>query len=68
MTIEYNNGEKQRLITGVLHILVIDGENPVTVLLDNGKELTIRLDHIEAIIDDSLIDAAIDEEANTDES
>lgn len=40
---------------------MIDGENPVIALLENGTELTIRLDHIEAIFDDSLLEAASDE-------
>lgn len=54
MVIHYNNGEKEKLIEGVIHIMVIDGEKPVIALLENGKELEIRIDHIEAIFDDEL--------------
>lgn len=54
MIIHYNNGETEKLIRNVVHIQVIGNEYPVTALLSNGKELTISLDRIEAIIDDDI--------------
>lgn len=55
MTIYYNNGKTEKQIKGVIHIEVIDGEHPVIALLDNGRELTIRLDNIESIYDDDVL-------------
>lgn len=55
MTIYYNNGETEKQIKGVINIEVIDGEHPVIALLDNGRELTIRLDNIESIYDDDVL-------------
>lgn len=56
MIIHYNNGETEKLIRNVVYIQVIGNECPVTALLSNGKELTISLDRIEAIIDDIILD------------
>lgn len=49
---DLNNPDK--IIYDVLYIQVIDGNSPVSVVLRNGKELTIRLDRIEGILDDEL--------------
>jgi hypothetical protein len=43
-----------KIIHDVLYIDVIDGNEPVNVVLRNGKELKIRLDRIEAILDDEI--------------
>lgn len=43
-----------KIINDVLFVGVVDGNEPVNVVLKNGKELLIRLDRIEAIYDDSL--------------
>lgn len=43
-----------RIIDDVLYIGIVDTHEEATVLLKNGQELTIRIDGIEAIIDDSL--------------
>ena len=56
MIIHYNNGEKEKLIKNVIHILVVGSGEPIVALLANGKELTISLDHIEAIIDDDIVE------------
>lgn len=55
MTICYNNGKDEKQIKGVINIEVIDGETPVIALLENGRELTIRLENIESIFDDKLL-------------
>lgn len=58
MKIHYNNGqpEKEKVINGVLAIQVIGANKPVTAVLPNGRELTISLDNIEMILDDSVTD------------
>ncbi len=54
MIIHYNNGKKEQLIKDVINIDVVDGEHPLNVLLKNGKELSIYLEHIESIFDEEL--------------
>jgi len=54
--VHYNSGDKEMLIKDVIHILVVGNGEPVTVLLANGREYTISLDHIEAIVDDSIVE------------
>ncbi len=55
MTIYYNNGKTEKRISGVINIEVIDGEHPIVALLENGRELTIRLDNIESIYDERIL-------------
>ena len=64
MIIHYNNGEAEKLIRNVVYIQVIGNEYPVTALLSNGKELTISLDRIEAIIDDVILGRRKEGEGN----
>lgn len=54
MIIHYNNGEKEKIIDNVLSIMVVDNNSPVVVALSNGKELTISLNNIEMILDDTI--------------
>lgn len=54
MFIHYNNGQEEKLITDILCITIIDGNTPAIVSLRNGKELRIRLDRIETILDDEI--------------
>lgn len=54
MIIHYNNGTEEKLLRNISYIGVIDGENPVTVLTKSGKEYNIRIDRIEAILDDEI--------------
>ena len=54
MFIHYNNGKEEKLITDILCITIIDGNTPAIVSLRNGKELRIRLDRIETILDDEI--------------
>ena len=54
MFIHYNNGKEEKLITDILCIIIIDGNTPAIVSLRNGKELRIRLDRIETILDDEI--------------
>ncbi len=58
MKIHYNNGkaEKEKVIGGIIAIQVIGANELITALLPNGKELTISLDNIEMILDDSITD------------
>lgn len=56
MFIHYNNGKSEKLIKDVLCVTVIDGEHPAIAALTNGKELTIRLDRIEAICDNNILE------------
>lgn len=64
MFIHYNNGESEKLIKNVLCVNIIDGANPAYVTLTDGKELRIRLDHIETICDDGVLEK---ERKNNDE-
>ena len=54
MRIHYNNAEKEKIIDNVLSIQVIDGNQPVVVLMANGKELTVSLRNIEMILDEAV--------------
>ena len=54
MFIHYNNGQEEKLITDILCITIIDGNTPAIVSLRNGKDLRIRLDRIETILDDEI--------------
>ena len=54
MFLHYNNGQEEKLITDILCINIIDGNTPAVVVLRNGKELKIRLDRIEMILDDEI--------------
>ena len=58
MFLHYNNGEEEKLITDILCIDIIDGNHPAIVTLRNGKELRIRLDRIETILNDDIKDGA----------
>lgn len=54
MRIHYNNGKKEKILTEVLSISVIDGNTPVVALLKNGNELKISLNNIEMILDEEI--------------
>ena len=54
MRIHYNNGEKEKIIDNVLSIMVIDSNSPIIACLSNGKELTISLNNIEMILDETV--------------
>ena len=58
MKIHYNNGdaEKEKVISDIIAIQLIGTNKPVTAVLSNGRELTISLDNIEMILDDSVTD------------
>lgn len=56
MVLHYNNGENEKLITDILCITIIDGNEPVIVTLNSGKELRIRIDHIETILNDDIVE------------
>lgn len=57
MKIHYNNGntEREKVISRVTAIQIIGANEPVTALMENGKELTISLNNIEMILDDSIM-------------
>lgn len=52
MIIHYNNGKTEKLIRDIIHIIVIGRDEPIIAVLENGRELTISLDNVEAIVDD----------------
>lgn len=54
MFLHYNNGQEEKLITDILCITIVDENTPAIVTLRNGKELRIRLDRIETILDDEI--------------
>lgn len=54
MRIHYNNGEKEKIIDNVLSIMVIDSNSPIIACLSSGKELTISLNNIEMILDETV--------------
>lgn len=56
MFIHYNNGESEKLIKNVLCVDIVDGEHPAYVTLENGAELRIRIDRIETICDDEVLE------------
>ena len=54
MKIHYNNGQQEKIIDNVIAIQVIGANELVTALMANGSELTISLNNIEMILDDSI--------------
>ena len=56
MFLHYNNGIKEKLIKDVLCIQIIDGNTPAIIALKSGGELRIRLDRVEMIVDDSVLE------------
>ena len=55
MIIHYNNGKTEKLIRDIIHIIVIGRDEPIIAVLENGRELTISLDNVEAIVDDEIV-------------
>lgn len=55
MFLHYNNGEEEKLIKDILCIDIIDSNHHAIVTLRNGKELRIRLDRIETILNDDVL-------------
>lgn len=66
MIIHYNNGTEEKLLRNISYIGVIDGEHPVSVLTKSGKEYNIRLDQIEAILDDEIVEKDKSNESSID--
>ena len=62
MRIHYNNGEKEKIIDNVLSIMVIDSNSPIIACLSNGKELTISINNIEMILDETVFEKGGEEE------
>ena len=56
MFLHYNNGEKEELIKDILCIDIIDEYSPVIITLRNGRELRIRIDRIETILNDDILE------------
>lgn len=56
MFLHYNNGEKEMLIKDILCIQIIDENTPAIISLKSGGELSIRLDRIEMIVDDGVLE------------
>lgn len=56
MFLHYNNGEKEILIKDILCIQIIDENTPAIISLKSGGELRIRLDRIEMIVDDGVLE------------
>lgn len=54
--LHYNNGEKEMLIKDILCIQIIDENTPAIISLKSGGELSIRLDRIEMIVDDGVLE------------
>lgn len=55
MIIHYNNGREEKLIKNVIGITVYTRDNPVSVILKNGAELTVNINNIEMILDDDIV-------------
>ena len=55
MIIHYNNGREEKLIRNVIGITVYSRDEPVSVILKNGAELTVNINHIEMILDDDIV-------------
>ena len=55
MVIHYNNGREEKLIKNVIGITVYTRDEPVSVILQNGTELTVNINHIEMILDDDIL-------------
>lgn len=62
MRIHYNNGEKEKIINNVISIMVIDNNSPIIACLSNGKELTISLNNIEMILDETVFEKGGEQE------
>lgn len=60
MFLHYNNGEKEMLIKDILCIQIIDENTPAIISLKSGGELSIRLDRIEMIVDDGVLERSKD--------
>ena len=56
MFLHYNNGEKEMLIKDILCIQIIDENTPAIISLKSGGEFSIRLDRIEMIVDDGVLE------------
>lgn len=56
MFLHYNNGEKEMLIKDILCIQIIDENTPAIISLKSCGELSIRLDRIEMIVDDGVLE------------
>lgn len=56
MRIHYNNGEKEKIIDNVISIMVIDSNSPIIACLSNGNELTISINNIEMILDETIFE------------
>ena len=56
MRIHYNNGEKEKIIDNVISIMVVDNNSPIIACLSNGKELTISINNIEMILDETVFE------------
>ena len=55
MKIHYQNSRKEeRFIDGVIHLQNVDDEH-FNALMENGKELTLRVSGIEGIVDSSVL-------------
>ena len=56
MKIHYLNLKgDQRFIDGVIHLQNVENEH-FTALMENGKELTLRVSGIEGIVDSSVLE------------
>lgn len=55
MVIHYNNGREEKLIKNVIGITVYTRDDPVSVILKNGTELSVNINHIEMILDDDIV-------------
>ena len=55
MVIHYNNGREEKLIKNVIGITVYTRDDSVSVILKNGAELTVNINHIEMILDDDIV-------------
>ena len=54
MFLHYNNSYEEKLIDNVLCITIIDENTHAIVTFRDGKELRIRIDRIEMILDDEI--------------
>ena len=62
MKIHYQNSRgEERFIDGVMHLQNVDDEH-FTALMENGKELTLRVAGIEGIVDSSVLKEEEDNE------
>ena len=55
MIIHYNNGREEKLIKNVIGITVYTRDDSVSVILKNGAELSVNINHIEMILDDDIV-------------